>query len=748
MAPNDFSLVPEDGLPDPAAQSGTINPLTALKNIADSNKKGTPVVPDEDRLEVPQDWGHVRLLFVGEFLRIISYDLVLWVFNMVIHTFFRDIRSRGTFNIPRRGPIVLVIAPHHNQFVDPCVVMSIVRQYSNRRIAFLIAAASYRLATVGTIAKLCSPIPVERAQDLLKTVTGEIYIPDLGPDNDNLVVEGRGTKFTKEVQVKGLVGLPRSLGNAQVASIESDTRLILRKLFDFKFDKENKTEKDKARIRMLTEGTAFKAAPHIDNNVVFDNVFNHLNSGKVLGIFPEGGSHDRPDLLPLKPGVAIMALGAAAKSDDPDQIINVIPVGLNYFHPDRFRSRVVIEFGKPIEVNKEHGMAYQEDSKEAVAKLLNRISLGLKDVTVTCDDYDTLMALQAARRLYTSTRTERENIPLPMVVEMNRRLIKGYQKYSDNEDVVEMKRLVSEYNKKLLRMGLHDHQIESLTKTNRLKTLVIFLTRLFKVVFFLGLSLPGTILFSPVFITSISISRKKAKKALANSAVKIKANDVLGSWKILVAMGLAPMLYIFYSVLGTMIIFRLNILPQGFPTLLVFLFCYGWSVLTTYASLRIGEIGVDYYKSLKPLFYSVMSHHLDIIQIEDLKANRRFLAAKVKEFCDTYGPDIFADYEKFYKNYNNISDTDHFEKDVEAEDEGERQYRERLAKASSLNLNNLADVAIFSNSAEDDKDGSLEGDGPVDEEKIDDDASKREVGLRLRNAMARKRDESNEGEPE
>lgn len=742
LAVDDFSTVPEDGAPDPATQCGTVNPITALKNIADSNRKTSPIIPDEDRLEVPEDWAHVKLLFVSDFLRIISYDLVLWVFNMVIHTFFRDIRSRGTFNIPRRGPIVLVIAPHHNQFVDPCVVMSIVRQYSNRRIAFLIAAASYRLATVGTIAKLCSPIPVERAQDLLKTVTGEIYIPDLGPENDNLIVEGRGTKFTKELLVRGLVGLPRSLGNAPIESIESDTRLKLRKLFDFKFDKENKTEKDKDRIRMLTEGTPFKAAPHIDNNVVFDNVFNHLNAGKVLGIFPEGGSHDRPDLLPLKPGVAIMALGAAAKSQDPDQIINVIPVGLNYFHPHRFRSRVVIEFGKPIEVNKEHGNAYQEDPKEAVAKLLNRVSLGLKEVTVTCDDYDTLMALQAARRLYTSTRTNRENIPLPMVVEMNRRLIKGYEKYSDHEDVVEMKRLVSEYNKKLLRMGLHDHQIESLTKTNRLKTLAIFLTRLFKVVFFLGLSMPGIILFSPVFITAISISRKKAKQALANSVVKIKAKDVLGSWKILVAMGLAPMLYIFYSVLGTMLIFRLNVLPEGFPTILVFIFCYGWSVLTTYASLRIGEIGMDYYKSLKPLFYSVMSHHLDLIQIEDLKANRRFLAAKVKEFCDTYGPDIFADYEKFYKNYNNVNDTEEFERDTEAEDEGERQYRERLSRASNLNLNNLADVAIFSNASEEDKDGSVEDDSP--EERVDEDASKREVGLRLRNAMARKRDESNE----
>ncbi len=36
-------------------------------------------------------------------------------------------------------------------------------------------------------------------------------------------------------------------------------------------------------------------------------VFDHLLDDGCIGIFPEGGSHD---LLPLKAGVAVMALGA------------------------------------------------------------------------------------------------------------------------------------------------------------------------------------------------------------------------------------------------------------------------------------------------------------------------------------------------------------------------------------------------------------------------------------------------------
>jgi len=42
---------------------------------------------------------------------------------------------------------------------------------------------------------------------------------------------------------------------------------------------------------------------------MFEEVFKHLNNGNVIGIFPEGGSHDRPDLLPIKAGISIMTLG-------------------------------------------------------------------------------------------------------------------------------------------------------------------------------------------------------------------------------------------------------------------------------------------------------------------------------------------------------------------------------------------------------------------------------------------------------
>jgi glycerol-3-phosphate O-acyltransferase/dihydroxyacetone phosphate acyltransferase len=81
---------------------------------------------------------------------------------------------------------------------------------------------------------------------------------------------------------------------------------------------------------------------------VYDAVINRLIQGNSIGIFPEGGSHDRSDLLPIKAGVSIMALGAMAR--DPKCKISIVACGLKYFKPHKFRSQVVVEFSKPYRI--------------------------------------------------------------------------------------------------------------------------------------------------------------------------------------------------------------------------------------------------------------------------------------------------------------------------------------------------------------------------------------------------------------
>ena len=47
------------------------------------------------------------------------YDLVLWALSILIDLFFREVRPRGAWRIPKTGPVILVAAPHANQVCEP-----------------------------------------------------------------------------------------------------------------------------------------------------------------------------------------------------------------------------------------------------------------------------------------------------------------------------------------------------------------------------------------------------------------------------------------------------------------------------------------------------------------------------------------------------------------------------------------------------------------------------------------------------
>ncbi len=62
-----------------------------------------------------------------------------------------------------------------------------------------------------------------------------------------------------------------------------------------------------------------------------------LSRGACICLFPEGGSHDRSDLLPLKAGVAVMALTAQARMKELATVCNChLALLYTYFY---FRNR-------------------------------------------------------------------------------------------------------------------------------------------------------------------------------------------------------------------------------------------------------------------------------------------------------------------------------------------------------------------------------------------------------------------------
>lgn len=71
--------------------------------------------------------------------------------------------------------------------------------------------------------------------------------------------------------------------------------------------------KSEAPVADISLKARYKIQPRVDQSSMFSSVWEALKNKDCIGIFPEGGSHDRNGLLPLKAGICIMALGAMQK---------------------------------------------------------------------------------------------------------------------------------------------------------------------------------------------------------------------------------------------------------------------------------------------------------------------------------------------------------------------------------------------------------------------------------------------------
>lgn len=106
---------------------------------------------------------------------------------------------------------------------------------------------------------------------------------------DSLVVIGMGTKFLEQVEIGSSLKVPGQQTTPAVAKIISDTELEIKFAFEDS-----------------VENASFKIWPKLDHSQVYSRVWKRLAQGGSIGIFPEGGSHDNPHLLPLKAGVTVM----------------------------------------------------------------------------------------------------------------------------------------------------------------------------------------------------------------------------------------------------------------------------------------------------------------------------------------------------------------------------------------------------------------------------------------------------------
>lgn len=184
-----------------------------------------------------------------------------------------------------------------------------------------------------------------------------------------------------------------------------------------------------------------------DNRAAFDALSGVLAAGGAMGIFPEGLSHDRAQLAELKTGAARIALEVAGRGAP----VQIIPCGLTYMRPKRFRSRVLVQYGPPIVVA---APAPGSDEREAARDLTAQIAEALRGLTVNAPDWETLRVLDAVRRLYQPPR-----IPLAERVELARRFATVYARVREEPEVAALYQRVAAWLARIDAAGLDERDL-------------------------------------------------------------------------------------------------------------------------------------------------------------------------------------------------------------------------------------------------------------------------------------------------
>ena len=143
-----------------------------------------------------------------------------------------------------------------------------------------------------------------------------------------------------------------------------------------------------ALFRRLGAVPIYRADETVDaserNIQVFEKVFDLLERGGCVGIFPEGRNSPPTRIGPLRKGAARLALGAEASNDNRLGLV-VVPVGVNFENRGFLMSAVLLRLGAPIRVA-DYAELYRSDPEAAMKQLTEDIKQGLNQQVLTIEN--------------------------------------------------------------------------------------------------------------------------------------------------------------------------------------------------------------------------------------------------------------------------------------------------------------------------------------------------------------------------
>jgi 1-acyl-sn-glycerol-3-phosphate acyltransferase len=197
----------------------------------------------------------------------------------------------------------------------------------------------------------------------------------------------------------------------------------------------------------------------VDNEGAFVECDRALLADDVVAIFPEGTTHDRPQLDPVRTGAARIALGAQAAGATG---LVILPVGLTFPDKVALRSSALVQFGDAIELDELCPGSPGAEDRDAVHTVTTRIDQVLRAVSPDFPDVETALALEQAAQVALSRRGQ--GAPsLAARYDLTRRLGRA-----DAAEQAEVRRQIGRYLTLLTGLRLTDADVTTPTKPARL----------------------------------------------------------------------------------------------------------------------------------------------------------------------------------------------------------------------------------------------------------------------------------------
>ena len=264
---------------------------------------------------------------------------------------------------------------------------------------------------------------------------------------------------------------------------------------------------------------------NVDNSAAFDKLYEVIEAGHCMGVFPEGVSHTESQLSKLKTGTARIALAVAARRK---VVVTIIPCGLNYIHRHRFRSQVSIEFGEPIVIDSAWLDRFAADERECVRELTDQLAAALMSVTLNAPDWSTLRFIQAARRLYKPSGAK---LTPSQYMELNRRFVASHIKHGKEPEMLAFQAEVEDYQARLEVLGLKDYQLRK--KVSVAKAFRRLVARSLTLMLLLPIAIPGALLHLPVAWVAAVVGERFSYE-----------EDDVATLKVFASITLLPLLYL------------------------------------------------------------------------------------------------------------------------------------------------------------------------------------------------------------